>query len=365
MKKTSTMIRTGLVALLLSATASVFGQSIDKTGEGADIQVGPSTAADNAARIAALGAGALTDENRDVILFYNDASRPGLTLVASRTEDLTIFTPAPNRMAANFTHYRWFYMGADGTAAVDGTVFATGLDENGLLNTYVNAGDEKLVIRNLTEGYHYFKVQGIVNPDNIEDEELCNIQEETYVVYVLPRLSVSATGSTTLVSGGDTPTPLFQFCETDGAQDNVTIATNYSFLNETLPADPTSADFDVKYRWYAVKQDGTAWPDVSTIATDPVSIEGVTILTPTPLNATGGTLPSFAPQISTFGNYKIFVEVEYAVKDRNYSAADANDIRIRPHVIYRGFAQVDGADMILTVTPAPGKPHITIENIQD
>src|SRR5690606_12078745 len=134
----------------LSATASVFGQSIDKTGEGADIQVGPSTAADNAARIAALGAGALTDENRDVILFYNDASRPGLTLVASRTEDLTIFTPAPNRMAANFTHYRWFYMGADGTVA-DGTDFATGLDENGLLNTYVNAGDEKLKITGLTE----------------------------------------------------------------------------------------------------------------------------------------------------------------------------------------------------------------------
>src|SRR5690606_369240 len=114
MKKTSKMIRTGLVALLLSTTASVFGQSIDKTGEGADVQVGPSTAADNAARIAALGAGALTDENRDVILFYNDASRPGLTLVASRTEDLTGL--GTTRDPDTFTHYRWFYMGADGTA---------------------------------------------------------------------------------------------------------------------------------------------------------------------------------------------------------------------------------------------------------
>src|SRR5690606_15573367 len=134
---------------------------------------------------------------------------------------------------------------------------------------------------------------------------------------------------------------------------------------ETLHPDPAPADFDVKYRWYAGKQDGAVWPDVSAIATDPVSIEGVTILTPTPLDAEGGALPLFAPQISTFGNYKIFVEVEYAVKDRNYSEADANDIRIRPHVIYRGFAQVDGADMILTVTPAPGKPHITIEEVED
>src|SRR5690606_3467714 len=113
------------------------------------------------------------------------------------------------------------------------------------------------------------------------------------------------------------------------------------------------------------KQDGTDWPDVSTIARDPVSIEGVTILTPTPLDAEGGELPSFAPQISTFGNYKIFVEVEYAVKDRNYSAPDANDVRIRSHVIYRGFAQVDCDDMILTVTPAPGKPYITIEEVED
>lgn len=358
MKKTSTMIRTGLVALLLSTTASVFGQSIDKTGEGADVQVGPSTAADNAARIAALGAGALTDENRDVILFYNDASRPGLTLVASRTEDLTIFEPVPSRTPDSFTHYRWFYMGADGNAAVDGTDFATGLDDNGLLNTYGSAGDEKLVIRNLTEGYHYFKVQGIVNPDNIANEELCNIQEETYVVYVLPELKVDATAS--LNSGAS-----FQYCETDaGSQNKVKIDADYSFVRTNTP---TASEFDVKYRWYSVKETGGVWPDVDDKSINPTSIgtgEEVELLM-SGIDGENGELPEFLPQIEEFGKYKIFVEVEYAVKDRNYSEADANDIRIRPHVIYRGFAQVDGADMILTVTPAPGKPHITIEGVID
>jgi len=41
----------------------------------------------------------------------------------------------------------------------------------------------------LTEGFHYFKVQGVVNPDGIPETELCVVKEEIYVVYVLPTLN--------------------------------------------------------------------------------------------------------------------------------------------------------------------------------
>ncbi|HMR19389.1 MAG TPA: hypothetical protein PKA53_08830 [Sphingobacterium sp.] len=352
------MIRTGLVALLLSGTASVFGQSIDKSGQGANVQVGPSAAVDNSERITALGAANLTNEGRDVILCYNDISKPGLTLVASRTEDLG---PTPSRPAQEFTHYRWFYLGQDGAGAVNGTNFADGVIADGLLKTYNAAGDEKLVITGLTEGYHYFRVRGIVNPDNIAEEELCNIQDETYVIYVLPELKVDAVAT---VDGG----AAFQYCETavsgTNEQAKVKVNVTYGFVRSNTPA---AAGFDVKYRWYAVKQneDGTTWPDVSVMAIEPTTISGVELLVTSPANATGGILPDFFPQIDDIGKYKVFVEVEYAVKDRNYSADDAEGMRIRPHVIYRGFAQDNGNDMILTVTPAPGKPHITIEAIQD
>ncbi|NGM62087.1 hypothetical protein G5B30_09190 [Sphingobacterium sp. SGG-5] len=362
MKSKSKMLKTGLAALFLAAATSVFGQSIDKTNDGAKVNVGPFTAADNASRATALPGLNLANERRDVILFYNDASKPGLTLVASRTEDLSVITPAPSRTAQEFTHYRWFYMGQDGAGAVDGTAFGGAeLVAEGLLKTYNAAGDEKLVVTNLTEGYHYFKVRGIVNPDNIAEEELCNIQEEEYVIYVLPELQVAATGT---VNGGTA----FQYCESDvsegGTQAKVEINATYGFVR---PNTPAVGDFDVKYRWYAVKQaaDGLTWPDVSAIATDPTTISDIELLETSSSNATGGILPDFFPQISKIGKYKIFVEAEYAVKDRNYSAADAGGVRVRPHVIYRGFTQDSGSDMVLTVTPKPGKPHITIENITD
>src|SRR5690606_13531623 len=363
MKNTSKVMKMGLVALFLSATTVAFGQTgvegtIDKTAAGAAVKVGTSTLADTAARVAALGAGNLTNEGRDVLLFYKDDSKPGLTLVASRTEDLSVITPAPTRTAQSFTHYRWFYMGQDGAAAVDGTAFGTGLVVGGLLKTYAASGDEKLAITNLTEGYHYFKVRGIVNPDNITEEELCNVQEETYVVYVLPELQVSATGS---VPSGSA----FQYCETEAATESkVKVNTAYSFVR---PTTPTVGNFDVKYRWYAVKQgaDGTTWPDVSNKATNPASIGDVTLLATSTGNGINGVLPEFVPQIAGVGKYKVFVEVEYAAKDRNYAGLDESAGRVRPHVIYRGFAQAGSEDMILTVTPTPGKPHITIEAVVD
>lgn len=359
MNTTMKIIKTGLIALFLSTTGLALGQSIDKTANGAKVQVGPSTAADAPSRTAVVPAANLANENRDVILFYNHASKPGLTLAASRTEDLTGLTTS--RPANNFTHYRWFYMGQDNNAAIDGNSFASGLLPAGLLKTYSTSGDEKLVITGLTEGYHYFKVRGIINPDNITEEELCNVQEETYVVYVLPELAVTTTASVPIGKS-------FQYCETEAnkttpasGQTKVKIEPFYDFVR---PNTPTASAFEVKYRWYAIKEESGSFVDVSDKATNPVSFTGKVELLTEGIT-TAGAIPAFYPQITGFGKYKIFVEVEYAVKDRNYLNADETTGRIRPHVIYRGFAKNGVDDMILTVTPTPGKPHITIESVND
>src|SRR5690606_24638852 len=164
MKKTSTMIRTGLVALLLSATASVFGQTTGGTISRPPLAVGPVETTYNDPTRADLLDDVVTDpfttayEELNAVLFFNPTNPgSGLTLVASRTEDFTGIDPAPERSAQDFTHYRWSYMGADnGSAAVDGTAFNPNLaTTTGWLKEYKEANDNKLTVTGLTEGYHY------------------------------------------------------------------------------------------------------------------------------------------------------------------------------------------------------------------
>ncbi len=308
-------------------------------------------------------------EAANVVLFYNPDVKPGMTLMASVKEDLTDIPNASGRTARDFTHYKWFYMGntAGATAAIDGSTFATGLVANGLLvpSTAPNYSN-KLVVTNLTEGYHYFKVQGIVNPDNILETELCTIEEEIYVVYVLPQLAVEAQGN--LASG----ITAFQYCETEIGtgikQEKVAVKATYDFVR---PNSPDANLFDVKYRWYAVKASETnVYADVANKAIDPTSIgAGAVKLIETSTDpAKAGVLPDFFPQIAEFGKYKLFVEVEYVAKDRNANEQLDNastNSRARAHVIYRGFAKDGVNDLVLTVTPTPGKPHITILSVQD
>src|SRR5690606_12916273 len=93
----------------------------------------------------------------------------------------------------------------------------------------------------------------------------------------------------------------------------------------------------------------------------PTSLDGVELLS----EGIGNDITEFAPQMDTYGKYKIFLEVEYTVKDRQYSSADSGNARVKDHVIYRDFVMNGANPLEITVTPKPGKPHITIEAVND
>lgn len=355
MKKTSKMIRTGLVALLLSATASVFGQSagtIDKD----PLSLGPFSDATADNRVAALGASLVPAyETQNVVLFYNpNGAGSGLTLVASRTEDFTGITPAPTRTAQDFTHYRWSYMGADNGGVVDGTAFNPNLaTTTGWLKEYEAADDNKLQVTGLTEGYHYFKVQGYIVPEGADLTETCMQYSETFVVYVLPQLSVMA-------ERADAGTGPLQYCEIDSnSQTNVVLRADVDY--DSYEGGPALDGFELNYKWYAVKAnaDGT-YPDEPTM-------ENIGTLIPLANNDASGSTNSFTPTIGEVGTYKFFVEVEYTLKARDYDGAETAGARKRTYALYRDW--VGGSDLAsateVFVTPAPGKPHITIEGVND
>ncbi len=367
MKTTKTISKAGLVGLLLIVAVATNAQvtgSISKP----PVNVGPETPQTNTNRQTAISP--VQVDNNDVyetansILFFNPTSPgSGLTLVASRTEDLSTITPTPTRAPQEFTHYRWFYMGTDGTTAET----KYGIDVNGNLQTMSDdPNNNKIIVTGLEEGYHYFRVQGIVNPNDIVDFEGCDIQEEIFVVFILPQLDITVNSNSTLTNGTN---QVFEFCETEGQnenQDKVSITTTYSFQNSALPTStPSAQDFDVNYRYYAVP----ASTDQTSI--DDATVDPVTYGTLLPNGAGVANeitdLENFFPQIGTIGTYKILVEIEYTLKERNYNDDDETSGRVRPYVIYRDLAMLaDGTTPLeITVTPKPGKPHITIEGVTD
>lgn len=336
MKKTSTMIKTGLVALLLSATASVFGQTTlpplsalgpqDPETEGSNVRgdlFDPTIAN-------------FDDELINSILFFNPDLANSFTLRASAIED------HENNRGLAFTHYTWRY-------STDGTTYnSIGTDASTLEQT------------NIAPGYHYYQVEARIVPTGTDPDLACvpdNV--ETFVVYVLPPIAVTTTN--TAVEGS------LQYCELDAElQDNVVLSTTLAYDDYT--GDPSIDDFIFNYRWYYVKSqdanDVFSRDENAFAAIDPSKsdVSGATLID----GATGAT---YTPNISEIGTYKFFVEVEYQIKDRNYDGNEVDPVtdRARPYVIYRGwFGGGDQANArIVTITPAPGKPHITIEGVND
>lgn len=360
MKNTSKMIRAGLVALLLSTTASIFGQTTGSIPKD-PLVLGPFTAAGDAGRATALGAALVPAyEAANVVLFYRPnaagTSETGATLVASRKEDLTGVTTS-RTTAEDFTHYRWSYMGQDnGAVAVDGTAFNAALDAtDGALIEYVAPNDNKLPVSALTEGYHYFRVQGYIIPEGTDIDNTCAPQySETFVVYVLPQLAVTA-------ARADAGTGPLQYCESTAAtQTDVVLQADVAYDNYL--GNPALGDFDLKYTWYSIKADENG--DYPIIDATKVDLTGATQQVSDDVT---GTTNSFTPAISEIGEYKFFVEVEYTLKARDYDLAETAGARKRTYALYRGW--VGGVDQAnasrVFVTPAPGKPHITIEAILD
>ena len=378
MKRKIEKLKIAFAGVLLCGGLFSMGQAQAQT-EGTisnpPLKVGPGSQFDAAGRKAAL-TGILNEANeaKNVILFYKPAESPatgsatGFTLVASLKEDITGLPNAENRNPRDFTSYTWHYMGSSGTAAVDGSAFNTGLSATGL--TVASGTDKnKLQLTKLTEGYHYFKVSGSIDAGG---GELCDPQEETFVVYVLPQIEVTANVKPIANN-------LYQFCESESNQAKVGVNASYQFLTPSLRSgSPSVSDFEVKYNWYAVKgtPSGKDEPITYTYAditesnknVDLTDLAGVIKLaSPAAMGTNKGTaLGEFFPQLDAFGSYKIFVEVEYVIKDRNYdSIAGTESARKRSHAIYRSVVKNGADDFVVKVTPTPGKPHITIEAVND
>jgi len=379
MKTKIQKFKIALAVLLLCGGLGSVAQAQTSVGTGTipkgPVNLGPGSSSVAANRGTALGSSLVPAyENSNVVLFYDPTTKPGFTLVASENEDLTDVTGATGRTARKFTDYNWFYMGTAGTAAAAGTAFNTNLAVGGYAVKNATPGvSNKLTLTNLTEGFHYFKVQGVVNPDGIPETELCVVKEEIYVVYVLPTLKITATG--VLPSG----TTGFQYCESEtegtNTQSKLKIATTYAFENTDL-TNPAASAFEVKYNWYAVKGVESApgsnvytypFSEATAKTAVPTTVTGVTLQTPTALTSVAGAIEDFAPQLKEFGKYKLFVEVEYTLKDRGVGkGVESPTDRHRTYAIYRAFAKdAAGTDLVLAVTPTPGKPHITIESVND
>lgn len=361
MKITLKMIKAGLLALLLSTTTLSLAQTTEGTIEKGPLKLGPASDHEAANRITALGTSLVPAyEQANVVLFYKPnaagtASETGATLVASRTEDFTGITPVPTRTAQAFTHYRWSYMGQTNAGIADGTNFNAELDAtDGWLKEYTAPNDNKLPLTALTEGYHYFRVQGYIVPEGTNIDDTCPPQyEETFIVYVLPQLSVTA-------ARADAGTGSLQYCELNAAsQTDVVLKADVAYTS--YAGTPPLGDFELRYNWYAVKanNDGSfpAEPTLSNIGS----------LSPLATNSITGATNSLTPTIAEVGKYKFFVEVEYTLKDRTYDGAETADARKRTYALYRGW--VGGTNQTTAtevfVTPAPGKPHITIESVTD
>src|SRR5690606_34094986 len=337
MKKTSPMLRTGLVALLLSPTSSWFGQftlsPIDQLGP--ENPTMANTTKDRAT-VFDPEVKSFADELINSILFFNPDQDNSFTLRASKTEDHV------DGREMEFTSYVW-YEGTNGTDYTEIT------GETGM--TLSRSG--------LTPGYHYYQVRGVINPSGLDETLLCEGPTETFVVFVLPPVTVTTTNTST--------TPALQYCENEAAaQENITLSAGVNYASYSGNPQPVT-EFGFNYRWYYVKSGDTDDvfsrdpADFATIDPTKANIDGATLIT-------GATSAEYKPAIDVIGTYKFFVEVEYQIKDRNRGLGTDNpEDRNRPYVIYRGwFGGVDQDNAsIVTVTPAPGRPHITIEGVND
>ncbi len=332
MKKTTTLLKISLVGLFLAISTTMFGQTTlpplsalgpqDPETEGSNVRgdlFDPTIAN-------------FDDELINSILFFNPDLANSFTLRASAIED------HENNRGLAFTHYTWRY-------STDGTTYnSIGTDASTLEQT------------NIAPGYHYYQVEARIVPDGTDPDLTCEADNvETFVVFVLPPLTVTATNT------GD----FLQYCESEAVgQTNVALEID-EIAYDGYVGTPAVGDFAFNYRWYAVKSTDETEPfsrdnaDFPTIDETKADITGATEV---------GSSATYTPQISDIGTYKFFVEVEYQIKDRSTGlGADNPEARNRPYVIYRGW--VGGADQaaasIVTVTPQPGKPHITIEEVID
>lgn len=306
MKKQVTFLQIGLIVLFLFSALSASAQLVAPI---------PTAPIDGPSK---LNVGTINDgvtastgvvPIANTILFYDPSTQgPTLTLTASLTDGKT--------PAATFTSYTWFRVTNNG-----------GVEDasNGLTET-----TQKVTLSQLAPGYHKYRVYGRVEDNGVT----CQSDEyQDIIFFVLRPLSLTAA----------TPTgALAEYCKNDIPTGQLTLNATTAFgtidYNTNGYANPDVADFSVTYRWYAINSEA---PTVEI-----------------PLAGTTSTIAVDYADFADLGTYTFHAEVQYdnAIKDRG----------TRAHALWSADVLNDtGGAYELVVTPAPGRPSITIEDVID
>ncbi|SKC03355.1 hypothetical protein SAMN05660841_03761 [Sphingobacterium nematocida] len=315
MKNKLKLLKTGLLALLLctliNSSLAQLAAPVPTIPIDSKSKLGLGTLDD--------GVGTVTDQ-ANTILFYKETggvSVTGLTLRASLTDD-------NSTDPLEFTSYRWYKMGYDGTTETPAEISGQTTRD--------------LALTALQPGYYKYRVYGLVEDGTV----LCQSEEfQDIIFFVLRPLDPTASAAANSLAG---------FCigEEASAADLVLNSTvEFSAIDYQGGSYPNPAvgNFDLAYRWYAVKKG-----DVSNTKI---------YLQTTPVNSTGAantfTLSDYTA-LADAATYQFFVEVQYseAIKQRDN----------REHALWT--ARVGGdTPYELIVSPKPGRPTITIETVND
>lgn len=306
MKNQITFLKAGLVVLLLISSITSYSQII------APIPTAPIDAPEklNVGRINDDATGSSDVElTANTILFYDPSTQgPTLTLTASLTDG--------NTPAATFTSYSWIKITNSG-----GTESASDI---------LSETTQKVTLSQLEPGYHKYRVYGRIEENGIT----CQSDEyQDIIFFVLRPLSLTA----------EVPTgALAEYCKNDVPSGKLSLNATAAFgtveYNTNGYANPAIADFSLTYRWYAINSEA---PTVE------ISLVG-----------TGSEIEIDYADLADLGKYTFHAEVQYdnAIKDRGS----------RDHAFWTAtVTNAAGDPYELQVTPAPGRPTITIEDVID
>lgn len=320
MKTTKTLLRTGLVGLFLFAAftgkTQIIPSPVTTVSSPSDLQVG--TLEDGVAPI--------TPTDPPAIFFYREASTEAptgttITLRASLTDE--------SAQPITFNSYVWYKM-----VTPDGT-------SEPLPTTPLSETGRDLKLENLQPGYHKYRVYGVVE----DGEAICQSEEfQDIIFFVLRPLAPTASAETDAIT---------EFCIDNPTNESLNLTTTVDFATPGYDgnyANPDVEAFDLSYRWYAVKDGETTQIDLFTTtangATHTLTLDGAN--------------DGYAALVTAgVGTYTFYVEVQYSntIKDREE----------REHAIWNSQVTANGTTdpYQLTLTPTPGRPTITIEDITD
>lgn len=243
------------------------------------------------------------------------STQTGSSIFCSESANFTLksSTVDPTDNTTPYKTWAWSEIGTDGTV--------------GALLPGAVASNEKLAVTGAVPGWHTYQVVASTGDAN------CPADPVTFTVFVLPPLTVAA-------AIDQTNSPSLTYCAESGAPTDPTKAINMA-ATSTFPTagiriisglrDLKVTDFELNYKWIRVNNDDNSTTDVATNTTGKY-----TITDPASTTATG------------IKKYSYKVQVSYAVKS-TCAATEST-------VMSSGTTPA-----VITITPKPGKPVITIE----